>query len=107
MRGIRLAALAPCVRHAHALQGKTWFDCSWLHSLKVWSLLKTRFDSLCQWKTVFLNKSVGALNGFLVLGKPALAARACDGLGNTSFSGLRDINLQGLRLGKQENGRAH
>ncbi|SDW73527.1 DUF6928 family protein, partial [Nitrosomonas europaea] len=31
----------------HELQGKTLFDCSWLHSLKSWSLLKTRGDSCC------------------------------------------------------------
>jgi hypothetical protein len=29
-------------RPAHGPQGKTWVTCSWLHSLKSWSLLDSR-----------------------------------------------------------------
>src|SRR5690606_18192501 len=56
---------------------------------------------LRQRKAVFLNEVIGALDGILVLDKPTLAARACDGLRNAGFSSLRDIDLQGLGLGKQ------
>src|SRR5690606_3352170 len=36
---------APGEPPVHALPGKTCLTCSWLHSLKSWSLLKTRGDS--------------------------------------------------------------
>ncbi|SDW43767.1 hypothetical protein SAMN05216309_1161, partial [Nitrosomonas europaea] len=42
---IRLDVPVPDEQIVHELQGKTLFDCSWLHSLKSWSLLKTRGDS--------------------------------------------------------------
>src|SRR5690606_6662637 len=40
-------APGPVVRRAHELRGKTCCSCSWLHSLKNRSLLKTRCDSGC------------------------------------------------------------
>ncbi|EKD98311.1 MAG: hypothetical protein ACD_23C00489G0001, partial [uncultured bacterium] len=41
--GIRRDALAPCVQLARELQGKNdLISCSWLHLLKVWSLLNFR-----------------------------------------------------------------
>ncbi|MFC5583471.1 hypothetical protein, partial [Rhodanobacter terrae] len=38
-------APAPCAPRARGLQGKTSWTCSWLHSLKSWSLLKSRGGS--------------------------------------------------------------
>ncbi|SDW62665.1 hypothetical protein, partial [Nitrosomonas europaea] len=51
----------------HELQGKTLFDCSWLHSLKSWSLLKTRGDSLLmgQVKVVPTQKTMVKFFGYL------------------------------------------
>ncbi|MBU1777326.1 MAG: hypothetical protein KJ899_11880, partial [Gammaproteobacteria bacterium] len=41
----RRDALAPCGQRVRELRGNTCSICSWLHSLKIWSLLKTRGDS--------------------------------------------------------------
>src|SRR3546814_9130944 len=44
--GTHRDAPAPSERHARAPRGKTSLSCSWLHSLKSWSLLKSRGGSL-------------------------------------------------------------
>ena len=44
--GTRLGVRAPCEQRARAPRVKNGLiSCSWLHLLKVWSLLKTRGDS--------------------------------------------------------------
>ena len=44
--GTHLGVRAPCGQHVRAPRVKNdLISCSWLHLLKVWSLLKTRGDS--------------------------------------------------------------
>ena len=48
--GTPLGAPGPAAPHAHGPQVKTCLTCSWLHSLKGWSLRKTRGGSPCCFK---------------------------------------------------------
>jgi hypothetical protein len=45
-KGIHCDALAPDGLRVLLLRGNICLSCSWLHSLKIWSLLKTRGDSM-------------------------------------------------------------
>ena len=52
-RGVR----ALCVQHAHVPRGKTCLIFSWLHSLRCWSVLKTRGGSNCWNRSLWKNKA--------------------------------------------------
>jgi hypothetical protein len=53
--GISLGVRAPCEQHARAPRVKNGLiSCSWLHLLKVWSLLKIRGDSQASGDTLLI-----------------------------------------------------